>query len=237
MKFHCPSPTAIRHRSSRIDRVQSSQEVGMNNLKLLLGASILLVSGQVNAALIDMYDPADIERQFLMSGETRYVAFQALQDVQLEGVTNSGNPVDPIINAAYTYQLFQTDENWVATNGNDDRLWISQGQVNDLGGTDQIDVTLEAGGYYRISFSTREWLQDIFTRGYDGGTDPLRVSPFTTTGDVFNVVGPGVRANGNDFMALTFEVSAISVPAPPVILLFLTGLIGLIGFNKRRNAV
>ena len=193
----------------------------MRSKILGLVAAGLLLGPMADASSIDaeLFDSADFRQNFLMSGETRYTVFQALEDLTIVDLVNDGSAV-PNTFSTYTYQLFRTDENWNTPNENNaDRIWLAMGMVVDLGDVTPVGVQLEAGGYYRLSIVGPDWIQGIYTRPYvEGAPPPLRVEPFNTTGDLIRVFGAGVNGLGNDLTAITLRVSPVVVPEPGTML-------------------
>jgi hypothetical protein len=199
----------------------------MGKIKLFLAASMLMLSGQAKAALVN-YDE-------LVSGDLVHgLPFTELTNVGTFDIginTVSGNIMRQIGGGGDTSDSFLFD--------------IAEGhQLNSA--TIYFFVT----GLANMSFQLAK-IDDIDdqTQFYNENTTiSLTADPTTSSALAFSAVMPetsgtfSVNSPGNyDFtnvalMFYTWEFEVVAVPAPAAIWLFGTGLLGLIGAKWRRKA-
>ena len=211
-------------------------------IRAILGAMVLLVSGQVGASTIKVEFTGTVSDVYTLRGFEVGDIFEATftydADLPTHSTSISTNP------QSYYYQgltaeplgmtgtldgvPFQTiyQDEFAVTNGSPDKFtYLARNIYLDgvfLGsGSAMSFAAIDNTGQ---SFSGTEFpTLDELT---NGTFDQISLSIMDPTGGDQNLAA---HAFG------TITVSA--VPAPPALLLFGTGIIGLIGFSKRRKAI
>ena len=196
----------------------------MDKIKLILGASILLlVSVQVNAALITIGTADD--------GNIGTSGYPPVPDhiIGLGSIVNTGG-------SDYHRDILEYDISGLDSGNH----------------TFTLDLTYQANQY---DFGTY-WLSWFDGDGVvtldDWGRDVSLVSSFETeelrtetlsfdfilnTSLLGNFLGLRIEGQSNNSgnIRTQYQLQVSPVPAPPALLLFLTGIIGLIGFTRRKR--
>jgi hypothetical protein len=203
----------------------------MGKIKLILAASFLLLSGQVNASLIQVIQTFhDASLVAIVNGSDQLVTgdwiFKGLTDT-----TATDQWTSDILagNYASTVTLTQTS----------------------LGLNDELVTNLNFPWVFadRVGFSESN-ASAPWTRTTGSFSDPnifptLSELSIAQHSDTYNTLGQqsigfqlanGMLIQGNqEYFGLSSSISVSPIPVPPALLLFGTGLLGLIGFSKVRQ--
>jgi len=178
-----------------------------------------------NAITSHMYNEAgQVFDSMLQSATTEYLYFRAQDTVHLTAIEAFGEPLTHTQDSSdFRWQIFHTTSTWDTQNGNGDRLYYEQFFLPDNGRTTysrNLNVFLEAGEYYRLSFqvSNMTWAQPFYTN------DSL--APFTSSSGLFTIFGYGNPPVGPlPSRSYAFSLVTQSVPEPGTLLLIVPALL------------
>ncbi len=187
-----------------------------NKLFITLLFSVLL-SG---AAQADLFAPdvqaglATVDAEFLTTDQSDYYGFNVTTAGDVNLYTSSIAPYDPNLtfwsapSATVDWTSADPTVGWTPVNFNDDSSSLSFFESGANAKDAQLKVTLDVGNYFaRVS-----------------GNSQLFAYQFNV--DTVNVAGTG---------ALVANVAQVaSVPLPAAVWMFASGLIGFLGFSKRK---
>lgn len=220
---------------------------------LLVSAILLLVSGQVSASLIDRGNGLiyDTNLDITWMQDVNYAstvgwpssnngkmshqsALSFVDQIVFEGFDNWRLPTTPILDSSCNENFISSFDHGFNCSGSElGHLFyqeLSNLGADDVNGNPQVGFGFVNTGPF-INFPDgvdSYWASNLFP----GETDIAFIfdihNGITDRSHTFNIHRVWAVHDG--------DIGVSSVPAPATLLLFLTGLIGLIGFNKRRNA-
>ncbi|HUV23098.1 MAG TPA: VPLPA-CTERM sorting domain-containing protein [Gammaproteobacteria bacterium] len=195
----------------------------MGKINLILGASILLVSGQVNAALIDATtisfnasgSPNTIAGTWgsgsIIVGASQNIEYFTVEIIDL--LSDYGSPSSIAIESGVNHNRIAFCSNSISC--------ISGASTNNL-------VTVNSSATQ--SASPWQFLLSLV----EGSASQVTSGQTSIS---YNSGGGTAIANGS-ILVRTYDFTIPSpVPVPAAIWLFGTGLLGLVGFGKRRKSV
>lgn len=208
-------------------------EFGLGSVKTNFGAAInsgewyvFLTGNIISESAITIGDAnANIGNNFLTSPVLMGVGDSVSQSLYSSGYVNDGL-VESFSNAEFGIEILNfTNESLVFRF--DYFAEVMGHMIGDGTGSGNVSLSMEDSGLNFINFD-----HNIdFGLGYGGGFDGEGASAWITLdqGDTIHVYG-----SGSSYIYAESIVHA--VPEPPIVLLLSSGLIGLIGFARRKKA-
>jgi hypothetical protein len=220
----------------------------MRKIKLILGVSILLFGSSVSAALIQQTFDFSITNDLI--SDRVHGPGNSGQGFELQSTTNpfflnAGDVVSTQINFDRRLQIRDTRPNdyWFGNEPLSFIYWFSGGSSAEA--RISYDVTFDV---FSGNLAQSPVTGNSFTAG--GGTSMATTVRSNITDHVVTITGLNIRTRINSYSLVRGDgeyglftanfraesLRVLPVPEPPAILLFGIGLIGLIGFTKRRKA-
>ncbi len=181
----------------------------------------VFLSGAAHASVTDFFaldaqaGLATVDAEFLTAGQLDYYGFNVTTAGDVNLYTSSNAPYDPNLtfwsapSSTVDWTVADPTAGWTQLNFNDDTASLSFFESGANAKDAQLKVTLDVGNYFaRVA-----------------GNSQLFAYQFNV--DTVNVAGTG---------ALVANVAQVaSVPLPAAVWMFASGLIGFLGFSKRKS--
>ena len=213
----------------------------MGKIKLLLGASFLLLSSVSNAGIIEYSISGGVTFNYTDENETFQLDITGtayIDDVNL----NIENPdcFTYFVGCGMRYNITYFD------------MYVG-GPYNNFTGSDGY-INYSPSDFYGEFIGTGDW-SSIYHSDECGGINPCTDIPiyedwlafelpdviewsvgYLCCAGIVNVNNPILENNAHLFAATLERVGPVSVPEPPAILLFVTGILGLFFARRKQNS-